>query len=434
MDWFGNCIVLLGCVIEVLLVFDYFYNFFEIKIKRDYVKFIFIGTCSLLFGINMLGSAIINLFLFPALLWVFVTILFEARLGVRLGYFMIAYIVMLGVEFFSLILSEVSADMLSEMGVIPLHEYIWQLLLIKFINYIVFLILKQMSSRTKKHMTNKLFFIYLSVPAATIGIMITVYYSGIDFERNRSVKIILTLLFLFILIANIVLFYAFQKYTENLSEGVKQQIELMHKNAEIERLTKITEMNESFNEIVHNTSHYLRLIDQLAIENRNAEISDIVKELTDKLTKRDIYEYSNYKILNTILSEYSAKAENLGIKFDAYVEPGCVLNRVKDIDIVSILGNLFDNAITAASKKEQSSIIVRIFMHKNGKMCVIKIINDYVEELKNVNGKLISTKKEKGIHGIGVTSVSKTAERYQGFFSYYVENKKFNSVLLLPTE
>ena len=49
-------------------------------------------------------------------------------------------------------------------------------------------------------------------------------------------------------------------------------------------------------------------------------------------------------------------------------------------------------------------------MQKGGKLCVIKVVNDLVEELKTVRGKLISTKKETGVHGIGLSSVSKIAD------------------------
>lgn len=211
------------------------------------------------------------------------------------------------------------------------------------------------------------------------------------------------------------------------------EIELKYKNEEIQRLMKITELNKSCHEIVHNTFYYLKLIDQLAIENKNKEIIEIVESLTGKLAQKELYDYSNYKVLNTILCEYSEKAKQFKIKFDAYVEPGCVLWHISDVDIAIMLGNLLDNAVEAASKTEEATIAVRIFMHQNGEMCIIKIVNDYNEKLRMKEGKLLSTKEEGGgLHGIGIKSISKTAEQYKGFFSYYVEKGKFNAVLVLP--
>ena len=191
-------------------------------------------------------------------------------------------------------------------------------------------------------------------------------------------------------------------------------------------------MNETYNETVHNMSHSLKVIDQLAEENNIRDIRQVIEQLTGRLTKKQIVQYSNNKMLNTLLSEYADQAKK-DILFDVYVEPGCVLKQIKDIDLVSMLGNLFDNAIEAASNIKKSSIHTRIFMHKSGKMCIIKINNDFMKErLKIVNEKAISTKDEKGIHGIGLTSISKTVEKYNGSFSYYIENEKFVTVLIIP--
>lgn len=432
MGWLDLLILFFCCVIEVFLLYDYFNNFFEFKIKRKYTKISCAGTIGAIFLVNMLQSNILNLILIPIILWIFVTVLFDSKLGIRFVYFIMAYIVMIGVEFLYIILSNTTTALLAKTGLIPVSEYLWQLLLIKFLNYIMFIVLKQMSVKSKKRMTNKLFLIYLCVPVSTLGTMLTVFYSGINVGNHRILEILMTLFFVCMIAGNMILFYAFQKYTENLSESSKQQLELLYQRAEVERLTKIAEWNENYNEIIHNTSHYLKVIGQLAYERRNDEICKVVDKLNGKLNREEICEYSNHKMLNIILSEYSVKAEREGVGFDVYVEPGCILNHVQDVDLITMIGNLLDNAILAASKKEKNfSVIVRIFMQKDGKLCVIKVVNDFAEELKEVRGKLISTKKKTGVHGIGLSSVSKIAEQYNGYLEYYIIDEKFNAVVVL---
>lgn len=430
MGWLNLLILFFCCVVEVFLLYDYFENFFEIKTK--YIKIVYAGTVGAVFLINMLQSSIMNLIFIPIILWIFVTVIFDSKLGIRFVYFIMAYIVMVGVEFLYIILSDTTATLLKRTGLIPVSEYLWQLLLIKFVNYIIFIVLKQMSAKSKKRMTNKLFLIYLCVPISTLGTMLTVFYSGIDIRNNMMIEILMTLFFVCMIAGNMVLFYAFQKYTENLSENAKQELELLYQRAEVERLTKIAQWNENYNEIIHNTSHYLKVIGQLAYERRNDEICKVVDKLNGKLNREEICEYSNHKMLNIILSEYSLKADNADVSFDVYVEPGCVLNHIQDVDLITMIGNLLDNAIFAASKKaKDASVVVRIFMQKNGKLCVIKVVNDFVEELKEVKGKLISTKKEAGVHGIGLSSVSKIAEHYNGYLEYYIIDGKFNAVLVM---
>lgn len=433
MDLLDKIIVFFVCIVEVFMLFDYFKNFFDIKLKRKYVRVYCIGTVLILFMVNILQNSIINLIVVPILLWMFVTILFEAKYEIRFCYFMIAYTVMIGVEFLYIILSETTVEILSKTGMVYVSTYTWQLIFIKFLNYIVFLILKQSSTQSKKKMINKLFLIYLCIPITTVGTMLTVFYSGINFDKNILSKVLMTFFFSCMLVGNMLFFYAFQKYAENLSETHQQQVELIYHKAEIKRLTQILELNQNFNQALHDTSHYLKVIRELAYENKNHEICDMVERISGKLKRENIYEYSHHKILNVILSEYNDKAQKLGIDFDAYVEPGCILEQIQDIDLITMLGNMLDNAVYAASQKEgDASISVRVFMQKNGKLCIIKVINDFIGELKENNGRLLSTKKETGIHGIGMISISKIAEQYSGYLEYYVENLKFNAILVLP--
>lgn len=247
MGWLDLLILFFCCIIEVFLLYDYFYNFFEIKIKRKYIKIVCAGTIGTIFFVNMLQSNMLNLIFVPMVLWIFVTVLFDSKLGIRFVYFIMAYIVMIGVEFLYIVLSNTTTVLLAKTGLIPVSEYLWQLLLIKFLNYIVFIVLKQMASKSKNGMTNKLFLIYLCVPVSTLGTMLTIFYSGIDVGSNVVLKILITLFFVCMIAGNMILFYAFQKYTENLSENATQQLEILYQKAEVDRLTKIAEWNDNYN-------------------------------------------------------------------------------------------------------------------------------------------------------------------------------------------
>lgn len=149
MGWLDLLILFFCCVIEVFLLYDYFNNFFESKLKRKYIKILCAGTIGAIFLVNMLQSSILNLILIPMILWIFVTVLFDSKLGIRFAYFIMAYSVMIGVEFLYVILSNTTTALLAKTGLIPVSEYLWQLLLVKFLNYIVFIVLKQMSAKSK---------------------------------------------------------------------------------------------------------------------------------------------------------------------------------------------------------------------------------------------------------------------------------------------
>lgn len=435
MDTLDKVIMFIGCIIEIYLIFDFFDNFFSIRERwsKKNIWIITSSTCLILFAINLFNNGFLNLIAVPILLWTFVTLVFESKLGVRLGYFITSYVVMIGVEFLYLIMSEATSGLVARTGLVLSSTHAWELILIKFLNYIVFSVLKQTSMKSKSRLPNGMFAAYMCLPVCTIGCMVTIFYSGVDFSGNYVPKLLMTIFFVCMLIGNILVFYAFQKHTEGLYKESEYQIEIMRQKAEIHRLNQITEMNENYKEMVHNTSHFLKVIGEMAAEKQNEEIYDLVKKVDGEFQKNIVKVYSNYKMLDTLLAENEAKAKKCGVSFDAYVEQGTDLDHISDIDMISMLGNLLDNAVIAASKKEQNSLVkVRIFMQNEGNICVMKIVNDYTEKLVIKDGKLLTTKKDGGLHGLGMISVNRTAEKYNGYLEYYTEEDKFVSVLVLP--
>ena len=116
MGWLDLLILFFCCIIEVFLLYDYFYNFFEIKIKRKHIKIVCAGTIGTIFFVNMLQSNMLNLILVPIVLWFFVTVLFDSKVGIRFVYFIMAYIVMIGVEFLYIVLSNTTTALLAKTG------------------------------------------------------------------------------------------------------------------------------------------------------------------------------------------------------------------------------------------------------------------------------------------------------------------------------
>ena len=106
-------------------------------------------------------------------------------------------------------------------------------------------------------------------------------------------------------------------------------------------------------------------------------ILNILEDLNVEMQDNESMIYTNYKVLNAVLSKKKNEAEEKDIIFDAYVEPGVKLNAITDSDLVAMLANLLDNAIRAVSQclVEEKKIITRIYMEQKGRICVIKMEN-----------------------------------------------------------
>ncbi len=74
-------------------------------------------------------------------------------------------------------------------------------------------------------------------------------------------------------------------------------------------------------------------------------------------------------------------------------------------------------------------------MQEIGGFCVIKVINRFSGELDKNGDSFVSTKAEPGLHGYGISSVNRIAEKYGGCLECSADEAEniFEAVLILST-
>lgn len=478
----GNTIILLfTSMLYYFLVYDLFSHIFELRFTKTVTLGIGLYASIQQFLLYLAGSYPLDLLSLPVLLWIFVCIMFVGRRGVMFGYFLASWSVILCCDFLYLVLANVNVYALLMNGIHPASEASLASVLSKFICFLLFQLLKHLFGRRAGRMTNRLFLSYLGIPVISLAIMAVTYYASSSFEREPWMRGTLLALYVLMILANIILLRAFENYAVATAESAAKQLRIERQEAELKRLTKVANVHDSYAETVHNISHSLKVIDQLAVQKDTDAIRQVVSELSGGISAARTRTFSGHRMLDMLLSEYAQKADERQIAFDVYAEPNCPLAHFRDIDLISMLGNLLDNAFAAVeeltpdhsaitaeklshdhsvptaveklsrdhspshlhaeSSKSGSvseatpTIRLRIFM-QGSRMCVIRVDNECPHPPKIVDGDVISTKKDTdgGNHGIGLVSVRKTAEVYDGNFTCYVEDGRFHAVLLFPQE
>ena len=199
---------------------------------------------------------------------------------------------------------------------------------------------------------------------------------------------------------------------------------------------QLEKKEKKHSEFIHNVNHYFMAIGELARAENCDQIVNLISEFNGKLLHTEQHFYTTHKILNAMLSKKSVEAEEKQIKFDIYVEPMINLNGITDSDLVEMLGNLLDNAIEAAQQceNEKRNITARVYMEKEGRICVVKLVNFFASPRIRHKSGFISTKDNRKRHGIGVKSVERTAKKYGGYLQCIMEEDKFTAILILNIE
>ncbi len=435
MGYLDRVILFISCIFEIYIYYDFFHAYFNFKSNNQTIwKRVGLNLLVVisLFIINIYGNSYINLFGFIIIIWLYCVAVFQANLGIRILYFLIAIFIGAGCEFLFGALSGKSAYMENQNSIISLSDIPWQIFTMKLLTFTLFTIIKQFFGLSKKIMSTKIFINYMCIPITSITIMFLTYYSELDFSVKLQIKVLLCISFILMLFGNIVVFNAFNRYSEELYINAEQKLIISRQNIDLKYYNQVQKLNNKYQEFAHNITHHLKIIGELAIENKKDSIISILRDLNIEIENNASKIYCYNSVINIILSEKKSVAEKQKIDLDIYIEPGIAFWRISDMDMIIILSNLLDNALCAAKCAEDKSVNVRMYSENDGCFNIIKIKNYFVGEIFSTDSGFISTKKEKGIHGVGIKSVESTAEKYDGYLECFVEEQLFTAVLVLP--
>jgi len=136
------------------------------------------------------------------------------------------------------------------------------------------------------------------------------------------------------------------------------------------------------------------------------------------------------KAIDYLISSKMALAEQGDIKTRVNIEYPHNTN-IRSIDLITILGNLLDNALEAAETAPERLRFLHLTVRRINAMLIIKVENGYGEAPTQENGNLLTSKLDKAFHGWGLKSVQTAAERYDGAVNAEYADGIFKTVVTL---
>ena len=102
-----------------------------------------------------------------------------------------------------------------------------------------------------------------------------------------------------------------------------------------------------------------------------------------------------------------------------------------DFSMTTILGNLLDNALTAASKCPGGWM--NVSLRQVDSSLIITIDNSHAESISEKSGVFASTKSDRPhLHGIGIKNVRKAVKDLNGQIEIYYTEDVFHVGITLP--
>ena len=357
--------------------------------------------------------------IFPVL---FLFFSYQCRL--RQAYFYeVFYLAFIGLlkTIFLVIVAGAQGKTLYEMNILPgFHTYTGFLYKIVLLIGLYFL-LKQIKicPVLKEILSLKLIFLFMGM-GFIIAVLALILLTGDDGFTLQDMSSALM-----VSISTIVGMYLAYKLIKSI---LREKI-LLEKNNKLlkKQYKEAREAYERKSQMLHDEKHLINYMMECFKEEKIQDAIKILEKFQENVQKQEVQFWTGISTLDILLNLKKQEMDQLGIYFKYQLKIDSF--PISDVDLVTLLGNLFDNAIEAA--KESQEKIIFLSIQTINQMCLLRIENSIFIQPQKKGGVFITSKNNKEIHGIGLQSVSSIVQGYGGTIEFNYNDKKFSVSIIL---
>lgn len=271
---------------------------------------------------------------------------------------------------------------------------------------------------------------FVAIPLLAMMILYITMYVMILTNFQSNIIILLSIICVsMIVIAGIVWFMIARINKDN---EIKTKLLLTEQKANLYKQNIISSNSqiETIKLLKHDMKNNISCIDALIEEENYDEAHNICHSLTNKYTSiGTIVNTENY-LLNAVLNVEIEKAKSYGIPIKLSITNDLKMFK-NSSDIISLIGNILDNAISYLSKNKVKNNEINFSTGYEGSYSVIKCRNNILDSVLFNNPSLKTDKKDKDNHGKGITIINSIAHKYNGDVIIKERNKEFIITVIL---
>lgn len=271
-------------------------------------------------------------------------------------------------------------------------------------------------------------FILLSFSSTSFFLVMIIDYLILALGQTKLFIIEFIVIFLAIA-TNIGLYYLF--YQLSIGEEAKNRLKFInfHMSQQKESQTYMEQSYQELRRISHDMNHYLTVILTLLEQNNVEQAKQDLQQKQIEINNNQLFD-TGYPVLNSVITIKIKKAQKNQIQIQLFwnLKESILINLT---DVAIILANGLDNAIEAAKQVQTTQPFIQITAETVGQYLRLKISNNTVSAPVIKDGKIITTKQDKFLHGIGLESIKILAQRYEGESFTTYDNHIFTLTIIL---
>lgn len=423
----GTIAIFATYFIGVLIAYVFFSQIADKK--HSFLKCCLIGTA--FFSIGALCDIIfnstvwINAVTFIIIHTLFALFCFNVRATKILFYSIIMDIFSAATEIVTIFIISAVTDTEITAYISNIYFFIIDVAISKTLYFLICLILSALAKKDKNNIRTPITLYFY--PIVVVLTMIALWSVCANYDLSNSHQILLSAVSALLFFSIVILFIVYQMNIAKENQYLIIENEIKKEQIDKNYYKILEHQNKELMIYAHDAKNHLNAIKAL---NENEQIDEYLNQMTNELKSYSSTCHSGNHTLDVIINKYVTECEmkEISFKFDVRLSN---LTVVSDYDLVTVLGNILDNAVEASSQSEKRYITFKT--NKVNTYDSVIIVNSCDSRPKAVNGELKTTKSNSHLHGLGLKSVMKILKKYKGDleWEYSDELKEFTTTVIL---
>ncbi len=330
----------------------------------------------------------------------------------------ISIVTILVANFFALLFNEPVSDIFANQ---TFERFISVIVCQLIILYIYKVTLGLFKNENRSDLTNNEWILIISV--LFISIIVSLFLAFIamqDIPNNARLPVVLSVLGIIIInIATVYLVINLSKKNSIVRENQLLRIQQMYQSQYMENAQN---QYEAFRKVRHEFKNHYVVIATLLEQGDYEKAKKYVDDNFELINTKDVVINTNNSIFNAVINSKIEIAKSYDI--DVSIDTINQFEGISDLDLCSLISNMFENAIEACQKvKEKRQIIFSAKSQGSGYLFSIK--NTIENSILEKNPTLSTTKKDKENHGLGVKVIKDIAQKYNGMADFFEDEHLF---------
>lgn len=217
-------------------------------------------------------------------------------------------------------------------------------------------------------------------------------------------------------------------------ESQMQQLRLLQEQTQnqmklYQNMKKRYEQQRRFS---HDYKNQLSCIQGMIGSGQTKEAMEYISGLTGNFRQSEMCVNTEHAVVNVMLNQKYQEACDRGIVMTMVSSDLSGLT-ISEADIVTLLGNLLDNAIEACEKLDANKVVQFKMVLEEGQL-VLSIRNPVKEQVQIKDNRIATSKRDKSQHGIGLMNVESVVRKNNGTGVLKCEDGWFTFAAMIPME